>query len=130
MGDPVDVLLEEYSYLIKELNKLDIGYIKLARFNPAMDPQKRGTKIDVFESFGHLIKNPVLIGNSGFKGPEAEEFIKRGDMSAVAFGLPFIVNPDLPSRLFNGFTLRTKLDFGTFYTNDAEGYTTYESYKA
>jgi N-ethylmaleimide reductase len=46
----------------------------------------------------------------------------RGDL--VAFGRPFIANPDLVSRLAGGVALASP-DAGTFYTPGEKGYTDY-----
>jgi N-ethylmaleimide reductase len=47
---------------------------------------------------------------------------KRGDL--VAFGRPFISNPDLVKKLQNGTEL-TAPDDSTFYTPGEKGYTDY-----
>jgi N-ethylmaleimide reductase len=50
-----------------------------------------------------------------------------GDL--VAFGRPFINNPDLVDRLRNGWPLSKDLDFNLFYTPGEKGYTDYPVYK-
>jgi N-ethylmaleimide reductase len=42
----------------------------------------------------------------------------------VAFGVPFLANPDLPERFRRGETLNTP-NRATFYGGDARGYTDY-----
>ena len=66
----------------------------------------------------------VLIGNMGYSAEEAETAIADGRLDAVAFGVPFIANPDLPERLRSGTAL-ADADSGTFYTWDAKGYADY-----
>ncbi|KAI8808016.1 hypothetical protein BJ742DRAFT_810527 [Cladochytrium replicatum] len=127
MGDPEDVLIAEYSYLITELDKLNIGYIQLTRYWPLADATSRGTPVDVVKLFRPLIKNALVMVNGGFTGDEAEAFVKSGKADLVGFGLAFISSPDLPQRLFNGYPLNNALDPTTFYgKNDvpnSRGYT-------
>ena len=60
----------------------------------------------------------------GYTGEEAEQAIESGLADAVAFGVPFIANPDLPERLKLGAELN-EADPATFYSQDAEGYIDY-----
>lgn len=69
----------------------------------------------------------TLIGNMGYSAEEAEAAIADGKLDAVAFGVPFIANPDLPERLRIGAPL-AEADRNTFYTWDAKGYTDYPRY--
>ena len=43
---------------------------------------------------------------------------------AIAFGVPFLANPDLPRRLEQGLALNTP-DESTFYASGAKGYSDY-----
>lgn len=45
-------------------------------------------------------------------------------MDAVAFGVPFLANPDLPERFRRGAALNAP-DSSTFYTPGPRGYTDY-----
>ena len=66
----------------------------------------------------------ALIGNMGYKAEEAEAAISAGQLDAVAFGVPFLANPDLPARIAAGAPLnRARPD--RFYTPGPEGYTDY-----
>lgn len=66
----------------------------------------------------------VYIANEGFTGESAERIIRAGDADAVAFGRPFIANPDLPARLRRSAAL-TPVNERTIYTPGAVGYTDY-----
>ena len=48
-----------------------------------------------------------------------------GDL--IAFGRPFIANPDLPQRIANGWPLNP-VDPATLYGGTAQGYTDYPAY--
>ncbi len=62
--------------------------------------------------------------NNGYDGQMAADTLARGDADLVAFGKPFIANPDYGRRLREGAALNTP-DNRTFYGGDAHGYTDY-----
>lgn len=66
----------------------------------------------------------ILIGNMRYSAEEADAAIADGKLDAVAFGVPFIANPDLPERLRANAPL-AEADRSTYYTWDAKGYTDY-----
>jgi N-ethylmaleimide reductase len=66
----------------------------------------------------------VYVANNGYDGALAARRIEAGLADAVAFGRPFIANPDLVARLRLGAPLNTP-DQATFYGGDAAGYTDY-----
>ncbi|WP_432799198.1 alkene reductase [Poriferisphaera sp. WC338] len=69
----------------------------------------------------------VLIHNGGYTYESAQQAIQNGDADAIAFGLPFIANPDLPSRFKNNQQL-SKPNTHLIYTHGAEGYIDYPEY--
>ena len=71
----------------------------------------------------------VYIANGGFDGEAAAAAIGEGRADAVAFGRPFIANPDLPERLRRGAALNAP-DQATFYGGDHRGYTDYPALEA
>ena len=64
----------------------------------------------------------ILAG--GFDRASAEAALRDGRADLVAFGRPFLANPDLVSRLEHGLSLHAP-DFSTFYTPGPKGYTDY-----
>ncbi len=68
----------------------------------------------------------TLMTNTGFDRDRANEVIRRGDADLVAFGVPFIANPDLPERFRRGASL-AQADQQTFYQGGAKGYIDYPS---
>jgi N-ethylmaleimide reductase len=66
----------------------------------------------------------VLVGNMGYSPEEAAAAIAEKKLDAIAFGTPFLANPDLPARVQTGAALNTP-DQATFYTPGAKGYTDY-----
>ena len=66
----------------------------------------------------------AFVANERFTKADAERVLDAGEADAVAFGVQFIANPDLPRR----FALDAPLnppDPPTFYAHGAEGYTDY-----
>jgi N-ethylmaleimide reductase len=64
----------------------------------------------------------ILAG--GFDRASAEAALKEGRADLVAFGRPFLANPDLVAKLEKGLPLNAP-DFATFYTPGPKGYTDY-----
>jgi len=66
----------------------------------------------------------VLIANMGYSPAEAREAVSSGAVDAVAFGVAFLANPDLPARIAQGAPLQAARP-DTFYTSGPEGYLDY-----
>ncbi len=120
-----------YTYAVEQLRPFGLAYLHL------IEPRASGTgKADIIRDdqpsaaklFRPLWTGP-LIAAGGFDGASADAIIARGDADAVAFGRPFIPNPDLPARLRNRWPLEPH-NRKTFYGGGREGYTDYEPYKA
>ncbi len=66
----------------------------------------------------------AYIANEGFTKETAEQVIAAGEADAVAFGVPFIANPDLPARFAADAPLN-EANPATFYGDGPVGYTDY-----
>ena len=64
------------------------------------------------------------IVNNGYDRAMALDAVASGRTDAVAFGVPFLANPDLPVRLRQDAALNTP-DSDTFYGGGAKGYIDY-----
>ena len=69
----------------------------------------------------------ILIGAGAYTPEKAQRLLDAGLVDAVAFGRPFIANPDLPRRLEQGLDLNEPIA-ATFYGGGAEGYTDYPAH--
>ncbi|TAG49815.1 MAG: alkene reductase [Betaproteobacteria bacterium] len=69
----------------------------------------------------------AYVGNNEYDRTLAMASMKLGNLDAVAFGVPFISNPDLPERLRSDAPLNVA-DTKTFYSEGANGYTDYPSF--
>ena len=66
----------------------------------------------------------MLVTNAGFTAQRAQEYLGAGHADAIAFGVPFLANPDLPERLRRGAPLNEP-DVSSFYGGTEKGYTDY-----
>jgi len=64
------------------------------------------------------------IANEKFTQTTANQVLAAGEADAVAFGVPFLANPDLPERFLLNAPLNTP-DPSTFYPPGPKGYTDY-----
>ncbi|GGF62493.1 alkene reductase [Azorhizobium oxalatiphilum] len=70
----------------------------------------------------------TLIAAGGFTRETAQEALRTGDLDLIAFGRPFIANPDLVERMQQDHPI-TVPDRATFYgTSGARGYTDYPTW--
>ena len=67
----------------------------------------------------------TTILSGGYDAARAEQDLADGRGDLVAFGRPFIANPDLVERFKKGLPLRQP-DPKTFYTPGPKGYVDYE----
>jgi len=65
-----------------------------------------------------------LIANMGYTFAEANTAVEQQELDAVAFGAPFIANPDLVARFAQAAELN-EANPDTFYTPGPEGYNDY-----
>lgn len=105
-------------WLATRLNDFNLAYLHVIRGDSY--GQQNG---DVLTPIRQHYKG-VLIGNMGYSGEEAECDIASGKLDAVAFGISFLANPDLPAR-FKTHAALNQPDQATFYTFGPEGYIDY-----
>ncbi len=117
---------ETYLYVAKELNKLNLGYLHVMD-GLAFGFHEKGDPMTLAE-FNTIYKG-LIMGNCGYEKDPAQKMIEKGDADFIAFGRPFISNPDLPERLKNDWPLNGFEDMAYWYTPGAQGYTDYQSYR-
>lgn len=110
-----------YDYLSKELNKLDIAYIHLVDHSAMGAPD---VPWSIKKLIRHNFKNTLILCG-GYDKARAENDIESGLTDFVAFGRPFINNPDLVERMKNDWALSENLNEDLFYAADEKGYTDY-----
>ena len=111
-----------FEHIVTRLNDYPIAFLHLCEpFNDVSDVPHAETQ--VARRFRPLYDG-VLMTNSGFDREKAQRFLDEGWADLVAFGKPFISNPDLVTRLEQGAELAT-WDSDTFYTPGPRGYIDY-----
>ncbi|AGH95407.1 alkene reductase [Pseudobdellovibrio exovorus] len=115
MGDsnPRDL----FGYVARELGQRKIAFIFTR-------------EVEGPDSLGPYLKKEfggILIANQKYTKETAEAAIQRGDADAVAWGVNFIANPDLPKRLLENLPLNSP-NPETFYQGGPEGYIDYPFY--
>ena len=110
-----------YKYLSEQFNNIGIAYIHLVDHSamgaPVVSPELKKLIRKIFR------KAIILSGGYDLERAEADIQSELGDL--VAFGRPFINNPDLVDRLKKNWTLSQDLKMDLFYTADEKGYTDY-----
>ncbi|MEJ6642037.1 MAG: alkene reductase [Akkermansiaceae bacterium] len=112
--DPVGL----YTFLAGKLNPLNLAYLHVMR----------GDVLGELE--GEVLKpiraayEGLIISNMGYTAAEANQAITDGEVDAVAFGVPYLANPDLPERFAQDAPLNEP-DPNTFYAPGPAGYNDY-----
>lgn len=109
-----------YADLAGELSNLGVTYIHVVDHSPmGAPPVSPEVKRLIRENF-----KGAYILSGGYDLARAEVDLKEGRGDLVAFGRPFISNPDLVERLKRGLPL-APVDDSKLYTPGAEGYSDY-----
>lgn len=105
---------ETFGYVARELGKRGIAFIctREKAGDDSLTPQLK-------KEFGG-----VFIANERFTKEQANAWLAEGKADAVAFGIPFIANPDLPARLEQDAALNEPHP-ETFYGSGPVGYIDY-----
>lgn len=109
------------------LGEIGIAFLELR------EPRADGT-------FGRAARPPVaprireafggaLVLNSDYDGGSGQATLDRGHADAIAFGRPFLANPDLPERIRTGAPLNQDVP-ATWYSQGPEGYIDYPTLDA
>ena len=110
-NDPVAT----YHYLIGALNKLDFSFVEIIKRSPAFPLLQHYPQDEEIERFGKMVEKTLIAGT----GYNAE-----GIADLIAFGAPFLANPDLPRRFALGAGLNAP-DRATMFGGGAQGYIDY-----
>ena len=109
-----------YTYLVQEINALHLGYVHIVDHSAmGAPPVSADLKAKIRTTF-----KGVYILSGGYELDRAQVDLTEGKGDLVAFGRPFISNPNLVKKLKNRETLATP-DMNTFYTPGEQGYTDY-----
>ncbi len=109
-----------YLALMRALNAIGIAYVHFVDVGvmgaPESKPVLRNALRGAFDG--------AFILNGGYDVAKAEADLAASAGDFIAFGKPFVSNPDLVAKLRTGAALRPA-DPATFFTPDEKGYTDY-----
>lgn len=112
---------EQFTYVAQQLNGFGLAYLHVMD-GLAFGFHELGTPMTLAE-FRAVFDGP-LMGNCGYTHETAEEAIASSQADMIAFGRPYISNPDLVERFAAGKPLNPDSDMSGWYTPaGAEGYT-------
>ena len=104
------------------LDKLGIAYLEL-REPPLDGTYGTADSPPVHPAIRKVFKGPLIL-NSDYSFDRARAALAAGEADAIAFGRPFISNPDLPHRLSNELSL-TPDHSATWFSQGEKGYVDY-----
>lgn len=106
--------LKTFTYVARELGKRKLAFLCVRE---GLGPRRIGPQLKA--AFGG-----PYVANEGFTFETASQVLAAGEADAVAFGVLFIANPDLPERFRRRAPLNEP-DPSTFYAPGPKGYTDY-----
>jgi N-ethylmaleimide reductase len=107
---------ETFGYAVRMLNRYGLAYLHVSE--PLGGPEPRITPL-LREAF----RGPLIV-NGGYGRDTADAAIAAGEGDLVAFGVPFLANPDLAERFAEAAPLNAP-DRDTFYGGGERGYVDY-----
>ena len=117
--------LPDMEYVIKKLNDYNLAHLLMmgATTDFTGGPLEHLAGDGMFQHFrplyyGHLIANVEMTQKRG------NRLIRTGLANSIAFGRPFIANPDLPERFLAAATLN-EISWPTVYASGPDGYIDY-----
>lgn len=116
---------EQFLYVAQQLDKYQLGYLHVMDglafgFHSLGDPITLAEVREVFHG--------PLIGNCGYSQKTAEEAIANGQADLIAFGRPYITNPDLVERFTNDWELAPDAPVTVWSVPGPSGYTDFPAY--
>lgn len=113
--------VQTFTRAAQESNRLGLAYLHVLEGLPGHWSHVAGEQVTP-----HLRRafHGPLMANAGYDAQAAERAINAGETDLVAFGVPFLANPDFIERVQRGASLNPP-DMATFYTPGVKGYTDY-----
>jgi N-ethylmaleimide reductase len=107
------------AHVASESEKRGLGFLELRHDHYDREPESDLARLARKTFSGALVRN------GGFTRDAGEAAIREGLADAIAYGVPFLANPDLPMRFLKSAPLNQP-DTSTFYaTASRAGYTDY-----
>ena len=118
---------EQFLHAAAALDRLRLGYLHVVDglafgFHALGEPM-------TLADFRGVFRGPI-VGNCGYTLETAEAAVQAGHADLIAFGRPYISNPDLVERFANGWPLAPMASMTDWYTpTAAKGYTDFPTYR-
>ena len=110
-----------FEYFAEQLSSRGLAYLHVLEGDMM-------TKVSAVNYAGLRAKfDGAYIANNGYDLERAQMAIANGSADLVAFGIPFLANPDLVRRYKESLPLN-EVDTDTFYGGDERGYNDYPAY--
>jgi N-ethylmaleimide reductase len=116
-SDPVAT----FSFIAGELGRRGLLYLHVTE--PVAGPSAPAETKRVTPILRKIFDGTVIV-NGGYDAQSGNAAIARGEADLVAFGVPFLANPDLPARYRSRAALNAP-DQATFYAGEEKGYIDY-----
>lgn len=113
-----------YKYIAEQLDRIGILYIHIVDHSSMGAP---AVPIEIKQVIRERFQG-IIILSGGYTKERAENELQDGLADLIAFGRPFINNPDLVERFVNNWPLSKELDMKTFYSSGEKGYTDYPTF--
>lgn len=118
---------DQFTYVAQQLDRYNLAYLHVMD-GLAFGFHELGEPMTLSEF--RKVYSGTLMGNCGYTQETAEAAIASGAADMIAFGRPYITNPDLPERFAKGIALAEDSDPSTWYgAGGAAGYTDYPAAK-
>lgn len=111
-----------FGYVVEQLSSRGLAYVHLLEG----DMMTKASALDYRALRARFAG--AYIANNGYDLARAQTAVRSGAADLVAFGMPFLANPDLVRRYRENLPLNTA-DPSTFYGGDEVGYTDYPFYR-
>ena len=107
-----------FSYFISQLSKRNLSYLHVLE-GDMLNQSSTLDYVALRNSFAG-----TYMANNGYTKDKAEQSLNNDNCDLIAFGVPFLSNPDLVARYQRNSALNP-IDSNTFYGGDEKGYTDY-----
>ena len=121
-SDPVAL----YTHLAQELAKRELAYVHVNEAHSSATPE--GLPPAVLPAIRAAYPG-TIIAATGYTAALAERAIAAGETDLIAFGVPYIANPDLAERFAVDAPIAAA-DAKTFYVGGEKGFTDYPAFAA
>lgn len=111
-----------FGYFLGQLSLRDLAYVHMLEG----DMLTKASAVD-YRALRPNFSGPY-IANNGYDFARAQRAVRDGAADLVAFGIPFLANPDLVRRFRENLPVNTA-DRSTFYGGSEVGYIDYPSYR-